>query len=205
MGVNFTGSTNVIAEVDPRFKAVRTSNRPPEVSAWSSFAAASGLVTLAAAGSVLFSMRNNGGAMLMVRRISIAWVQTAAFTAAQRMEWGLYIARAITTPVSGGTAVGSGKHRGSLNGVNLDALIATTGGMTAGAATVDTQPIGMAAAWCTQGNPLALTDLLRQDAGDHPVFLTANEGLRIQTLQTMSAGGVGVLYVNGELAECTEY
>jgi hypothetical protein len=196
-----------IAAIDPQFNAQRVSMRPVSVAGWNSIGAATGLITVVAAGGVLFSLRNTSSNMIMLRRLAVSYVQTTAFTAAQRVELGLSVARSITVAPSGGSgALTTSKHRTSLNQPNVEAIMATTAALTAGTATVDPQPIGVVGAWVAAvGTAIASTPIFSHDTGDYPLLLAASEGIRVTMLQTMGAAGVGVLYLNAEFAEVTAY
>lgn len=196
-----------IAAIDPQFNAQRVSMRPVAVTGWNSIGAASGLLTVVAAGGVVYSLRNTSSNMIMLRRLAVGWVQTTAFTAAQRVEIGLSVARSITVAPSGGSgALTTSKHRVTLAQPNVETIMATTAALTAGTATVDPQPIGVVGAWVAAvGTAIQMTPLFSHDTGDHPLLLGASEGVRVTMLQTMGAVGVGVLYLQAEFAEVTAY
>lgn len=209
MAIQIAGQDGAtIADVDTGHAAQRVSLRPIKVTAWTSIAAPTGLVTTLAAGASVFSLRYTGNAVCLVRRIQIQWITTTTFTAAQRLEFGLYVARGFSTADAGGLPlnVTSGKHRTSFAAPTLEARIAMTTALTAGTRTLDPHPIGIAALFSNAvGVTLAQTALLSQDSGDHPVALQNNEGLSLNNMLLMGAGGVGVVYVNCELAETASF
>jgi hypothetical protein len=53
--------------------------------------------------------------------------------------------------------------------------------------------------------PTAPDNLFSHQAGDYPFVMRFNEGLLITTATAMGAAGVGVLYVNLEMAEVPEF
>lgn len=201
--------------VDPKFDAARVSLRPAEVTGWVSIGAKSGLVTGLAAGGAVFSLRNLSANLLMVRRVGIGFTCTTGFTAAQALDWGLIVARNFTTSDTGGTAISlvanNAKHRTSLDTfTSVDCRISTTAVLGAGTKTLDTNTLSVVNAYAlatTAGNILPATqdNLLQHAAGDHPLILAQNEGINIQNLTLMGAGGVGFVYVNLEVAEATAY
>ncbi len=199
--------------IDATFKAARVSIRPSEVLGWQSIASRSGALTGLASNVPIFSLRNASANLLLVRRVGVGFICTTAFTTAQLMEYSLFVSRAWTTSDSGGIAIAltgnTNKHRTSLATVsNIDARVSTTGTLTAGAKTFDTNIIGVTGAWIgavgAALNP-ALNNLLAHDAGDYPLVLAQNEGINIHSLQGMGAAGVGTAYISLEFAEATSY
>ena len=200
-------------KVDAYFQALRTTLRPMQVLGWYSIGAQSGALTLAAAAGAIFSLRNAGTNLLIVRRVGIGFIATAAFTAAQRVDYGLIVARTFTASDTGGTAIAvtgnNGKHRTSHAApTNIDCRVAVAAALTAGTKTLDANHLAQTGAWVgAAGAGLAPSpnNLFSQDAGDHPLVLAPNEGFNIQNLTLMGAGGVGIAYVNVEFAEATAY
>ena len=201
------------AKIDAYFQALRTTLRPMQVLGWYSVGVQSGALTLATAAGAIFSLRNAGSNLLIVRRIGVGFIATTAFTAAQRVDYGLIVARSFTVSDSGGTAIAvtgnSGKHRTTQAApTSMDCRIATTGALTAGTKTLDSNQMGQNGAWVgAVGAGLApsLNNLFSHDASDFPMVLAANEGFNIQNITTMGIGGVGVAYVNVEFAEAAAY
>jgi hypothetical protein len=202
--------TSVLA-VDATFKAARATLRPAEVIGWYSFGATSGLLTAVAAAGPVFSLRNTGSNLLMIRRVQVGFGVTTAFTAAQLLAYNLLFARSFTASDSGGTALytaGMNKHRTGFTNITSapDIRIATTAALTAGTRTLDTVPLGVAAGGATAvGVALSPVLLLSHDAGDYPVILAQNEGLVITNGVAMGAAGVINLHVNVEFAEVASY
>jgi hypothetical protein len=92
----------------------------------------------------------------------------------------------------------------------MDCRISTTGALTAGTRTLDSNNLGQIggfAATTTTGVVIAPTsnNLFAHDPGDHPLVLAQNEGFIIQNLTAMGAAGVGRLYVNLEFAEASSF
>lgn len=199
--------------VDPTFLAGRQTLRPQEVLGWYSVGVQSGLMTGVVAGGAIFSLRNIGTNLLIVRRVGISFICTTAFTAAQRMDFGLIAARTFSASDSGGTAIAltgnNTKSRTSLAApTNLDLRIATTAALTAGTKTLDTNNLSQVGGWigaigATIGP--SNNNLVQHDAGDYPIVLANNEGINIQNLTLMGATGVGIAYVNLEFAEATAF
>lgn len=214
MGWKLTGGVSGIdTEVDPTFQAARVSLRPVQLSSYQSIGALTGNVTAAAANGALFSLRNLASNLLLIRRVGWSFLLTTAFTAAQKLDYGLMFARAFTASDTGGTAIaltGSNtKQRTSLATLtSVDCRIATTAALTAGTKTLDTNYLGIIGGWGTGiGAQIGSSpdNLLSQSSGDYPLILAINEGINIVNITLMGATGVGVGYVNLEVAEVTSY
>jgi hypothetical protein len=217
------GSTANLAGVDATFKALRVSLRPAECIGWWSLGAQSAaLSTGIAANASVFSLRNIGANPLLIRRVGAGLIGNAAagagFTAAQKVDFGLYIARSWSTSDSGGTAItitsNNLKHRTSLaNPTNLDCRISSGAALTAGTRTLDANTLSQVAGYAPVTTPgvivaLAPDNLLQHAAGDYPVVLAQNEGAIIAPLTAFGAytGTPNfTLYVNLEFAEATSY
>ena len=153
---NITGTAQ---EVDPIMKAGRSTLRPMECLSWNMIGARSGALTLAAASSALFSLRNLSATPLVVRRVGVGFICTAGFTAAQELAWGLKVARAFTVSDSSGSAIALAgnncKARTSLGTLtSVDCRISGSTALTAGTKTLDTNDLGVAGAWA-DGNIIA--------------------------------------------------
>lgn len=206
-------SAGQLLAVDNTMRAARISERPQEALAWYSIGARSGALTAAAAAGAVFSLRNSGTNLIIVRRVGVGFVCTTAFTAAQAMDFSLIVARAFTASDTGGTAItltgNNAKHRTSLGTLTGgDLRIATTAALTAGTKALDgntTGSLGFFVAGVGTSLPYAPGNLFSHDTGDYPIVLAANEGINIQNLTLMGAAGVGTLYVGLEFAEVTAY
>ena len=203
------GST--IVRVDPTFGALRVSPRPLEASAWLQFSAKSGALTGVAANGPVFSLRNSGTNLMLIRKVQIGFITTTGYTAAQYQDFGVYVARSWTGADSGGTTItltgNNCKLRTSLSALSsAAAFISTTGVITAGTRTVDTNALGVYGTWnaaATAGTGFGLTTIFDQGPGDYPLVCAQNEGIVLQTITAMGAGGVGFLTVMVEVAETT--
>ena len=204
-------SSGYQTEVDTTHKAVRTSSRPDEALTWISVGATSGLVTTLAAGAAVFSFRNIGSNLIVVRRITVGFLTTTAFTAAQPIAYQAFFARGFSASDTGGTAIAitanQNKMRTSLNTpTNLDMRISTTAALGAGTRTLDTVALGITGGGSTGlGTGFAPQPLFSHDAGDYPLVLANNEGIVIANTILMGAVGVGNVIVNIEFAEMTSY
>jgi len=206
------GSTGSLAEVDTGSLAQRVSARPQRVLAWNNINATTGLVTAAAAGGTLFSIRNTGTNLVLIKRLGIGAVLTTAFTAAQLVDFAAMIARAWSTNDSGGTDVtptgNDAKRRTSLttpSGIHI--RVATTAGMTAGTRSLDAQAVGRHVYWggaVGAGIEMEPYNLLTADQpGDLPIVLAQNEGVVVTNVTLMGAAGVQRVYIHCDYAEVT--
>jgi hypothetical protein len=192
--------------IDAGHAAARVSIRPMPVLAWSSFGFSTGILPAGlAANACLLSLRYVGANILLIRRVSIGFVTTTAFNAAQRLEFGLLINRAWSAADAGGIAatVTSGRHKASLVQQSIELRVATTTGLTAGTRTaIDPHPLGVVAGGSNGlATGLVQTPLFNHDAGDHPLILQQNEGIVINSLVASGAGGAFVAHPNIEMAE----
>jgi hypothetical protein len=211
MAIQLAGSTGSVAEVDSTFQAVRASLRPEQSINWNSLAGVSGNLTGVAANGPVFSFRNIGSSLMLFHRVLVSFTTTTAFTTAQAVQYNLIKATGFTASDSSGTSLftsGQNKHRTSMANPATapDIRISSTGVLTAGTRTLETQPIGAANAWSGgAGSTLPQTQLLSHDAGDYPFVLAQNEGLIITNAVAMGAAGVGTLIVNIEWSEANSY
>jgi hypothetical protein len=204
-----------VQKVDPTFGAARVSIRPAEVTTWQSIGAQSGLMTLVAANGAIFSLRNLSSNLLLVRRVGIGYTCTTGYTAAQKIDFGLMVARAMTTSDTGGTAIAlvanNTKLRTSMNTfTSVDCRISTTAALGAGTKTLDTNHLSQIGGWTLAATagvviPFNSGNLFSHDAGDHPIVLGMNEGINIMNLTVGGAAGVGIAYINIEVAEATSF
>ena len=209
MGAN--GTTVVVA--DPTAQALRVSVRPVEVLSYDSIGAQSGALTGLAANSPVFSMRNIGTNLIMVKHIGVGYITTTAFGTPQIVDFGMMIARAFTASDSGGTPIllsgNNLKHRTSLATVtNMDCRIASTATLTAGTRTLDSNTVAQTAGWAGAAGAtinLLPDNLFSHNTGDYPLILAQNEGFVIQALTAFGGTGVGRLYVNMEFAELAAF
>jgi hypothetical protein len=211
MAIQVQGNGGTVQEVDSTFRAARVTLRPAEMIGYYSIAGASGALTGVAAAGPVFSFRNTGSNLILMRRVSIGFVTTTAFTTAQGLAYSLVRANSFTASDSGGTALytaGQNKHRNSFTNITSapDIRISSTAALTAGTRTLETNSMGIVGGSSTAvGTSMGRTDMLEQDAGDYPLALAQNEGFVITNLIAMGAAGVIQLQVNVEFAEVSSY
>jgi len=211
MAIQVQGNGGTTQEVDATFRAARVSLRPAEVIGYYSVSGASGALTAVAANGPVFSFRNTGSNLILVRRLSIRFVTTTAFTAAQGLDYQLVRANSFTASDTGGTALytaGQNKHRNSFTNITSapDIRISSTGALTAGTRTLETAGMGIAGGSSTGvGTSMLTEDLLGYDSGDYPLVLAQNEGFVITNGIAMGAAGVIRLQVSVEYAETAAY
>lgn len=208
-----SGADSTLLTVDPTFKAARVVIKPDEMTGAYQLSLASGALTTVAAAGPIFSFRWAPGtsALCVVKRVSVGFVCTTAFGAAQQMGFGVYVARSFSGSDSGGTAAtltgNNNKYRTSMATTGVtDLRIASTAALTAGTRTLDSQALGTNYFYVPGvGTSLAQTDLISYDANDYPVVLANNEGLVITNQVLMGASGVGTAVVNIEWFEAASY
>jgi hypothetical protein len=211
MAIQIQGNGGTTQEVDATFRAARVSLRPVEVIGYYTVGGASGALTGVAANGPVFSFRNTGSNLILVRRLSVGFVTTTAFTTAQGLAYQLLRANSFTASDSGGTALftaGQNKHRNSFTNITSapDIRISSTGALTAGTRTLETAGMGIAGGSSTAvGTSMPTEDLLGYDSGDYPLVLAQNEGFVITNGIAMGAAGVIRLQVSVEFAETAAY
>lgn len=213
-----SGST--VMTVDPTYAAARVAIRPIEQLGTYSVGAFTGAYTGAGANTPLFSMRFVAGSagsaqIAIIQRVTLSFVQTTAFTTAQQMGFGLYAARSFSGSDAGGTQIvvsgNNQKFRTSQQtsqiATNGDMRISSTAALTAGTRTLDSQALSVAHGW---GGSVLLTTGMYQPQqvtlyenfpGDTPIVLQSNEGIVINNIVAMGAGGVFTIGVNVEWTE----
>jgi hypothetical protein len=206
--------------VDPTFNASRVTARPIEQLGTYAVGSFTGNYTGAGANTPLFSMRFVAGSagssqIAIIQRVTISFIQTTAFTTAQQMGFGLYVARSFTGNDSGGTQINLAGNNQKLRtsfptsqiATNGDMRIASTGALSAGSRTLDTQAFSVAHGWggsvLQTTGAIQPTQVLLYDElpGDTPLILQSNEGLVINNIVAMGAGGVFTIGVNVEWTE----
>lgn len=211
MAIQIQGFGGAVAEVDSTFRAQRMTLRPAELIGYYSVAGVSGALTGVAANGPVFSFRNTGSNLVIMRRVTLGFVTTTAFTAAQGLSYALLRANSFTASDSGQTSLfvaGANKHRNGFTNITSapDIRISNTAAITAGTRTLETVALGVVAGGSNGlGTGLVPTTLLEQDAGDYPLILAQNEGVVITNLIAMGAAGVIQLNVSIEYAEAAAY
>ena len=206
-------STSLLT-VDPTFAAIRVSDHPPEILGAYQMGITSGALTAVAAGAPVFSFRwapSVSTNLCMVRRVELGFSTITPFTTAQSLQYSIQIARQWTTNDTVGTTAAftqtnTAKMRTSMPTSAFAGggqfMIATTGAITAGTRTLDTQQMQFTNGQSTAvGTVLTAQPIFQQQTGDYPVIFAANEGFIINNVQAMAAAGVINLVINVEWME----
>jgi hypothetical protein len=148
----------------------------------------------------------------VIRRLRATWYTIAGFTAAQEVGLQLFKATAFSVLHTAGTAVaGSKKQRTSLMPAPLlTGQIATTGALTNGTETLDTDPLTQAAfselaAAATVPKGVFVLNFQPDDTDGGPFVLETNEGLVLRNSVLMGAGGTARVVVELDWMETTRY
>jgi hypothetical protein len=193
--------------------AMRVADYPMDCLSYVSVGAQTGNITGLAANSALFSLRNLSANPIAVRSIGIGFALTTAFTTAQLVSFGLTFARGMTTSDTGGTAIAftsnNAKARTSLGSLtSVDCRVAAASALTAGTKVLDANTLGQTGGWAAGVGtiiPTARDNLYQHNPGDYPIILAQNEGINVMNLTLMGAAGVGVAFINLEVAEMASY
>lgn len=198
------GAAANVAEVEANHRALRTQQRPIDVGTLGSYRKAmlSGTIAAGLAGdSPLFSFRYSGANLCIPRKVIVSAGDLVGFTAGF-FNLSLMAARSFSASDSGGTAGAitgnNGKLRASMGTTGVgDIRMATTGALTPGTRTLDTDPIGTfstsvitTAGLAPLPNPV---DLLDRAPDEWPLILAQNEGFVIHA--TVPATGTWKLGV----------
>ena len=205
------GASGALQEVDATFKAARFTDRPPEAINWNSIGTTSGLLTGVAAAGIVYSFRNTGANLFMVRRVAVGFVTTTAFSTAQGLQYQMVKANAFTISDTGGTpfyVAGANKHRNGMTNITSapDIRMSGAAALTAGTRTLEASPIGLLNGTSNGvGTSMPVQNLFQHDVGDYPLIIAQNEGFEILNGLTMGASGVLSLQILVEYAEVTAF
>jgi len=220
--VGYGVNDGILQQVDPTHDAARLSIRPLEhVIAgmigghYAMVATYSNTAAKPAAGSDVFSMRwTDSRFYFVLLRLTAFNLVTTAYTAAGAQDLSLYVARDFSVSPSAGTQViplagGQVVRSGNMKKTGLDGssgvLWVSSGDLlTTGTRTLDTQPIGyfQYANPAAAGSPASGELFDSRDFSEHPLVLTANEGLVVQTpIGNAQAAGVSKYGFRMEWAE----
>lgn len=219
MAVQFQGSSGIIAEVDGgTFKAIRTVSKPIDYGSLGHYGVSTTVPLLAsqAANGTLFSFRWADATRLCVPNyIRLQVLQSAAAAAVIAPAFQVFLARGWTTSDSGGLAhvlAGNAFKKRTNMGTTLVADMrksSTTAGLTAGARTLDSEPMLDLLALQTPTNPnttIYSKEIDLTNSGDHPFVFAANEGFIVRG-PTVAFGltGTANLVIDIAWAEVTAY
>lgn len=165
-----------------------------------------------AANSPVFSFTYGGTRLAVVRAVTISATDITTGFAATNATFNIFAARSFTAADTGGTAGtltgNNGKMRTSFATTGVtNIMIATTGTLTAGTRTLDTDPLAALTGGptATAGTPMitAGTAIYLPTPNEYPLVLAANEGFVIQA--TVPATGTWVLSVTVTWDEYTQF
>lgn len=213
------------AGVEASLGSLITTPRPDadRIITYESLSAQSGLMTNVGGGAAVFALRYFGQDLLAVRRAGLGFTMRTAFATAQMISFALLGAKQYQQFETGGTQIfpipnsinlqhHNMKHRQGFSHLSAcDIRISSTANLVASAQrATDTNNMGIVGGYASGVGvaiPLALDNLMTHAPGDYPHILRFNEGLLIvvATVSGMGSGGVGVMYVNLEVAEIPEY
>lgn len=179
------------------------------------------LVATQAANSRLFEIRNtHASSLIVVTRLVLKWVQTAAHTAAIEDSLDVFKVTGFSvvdttntvTPVqsvkrTAGMAV-VGSSIASIRGVTVAGAAA---GMTGGTLTKDGGTVGQLPKWLLAAQPTAgpvdpsVLDVFDDVNGTHPFVFAQNEGLIVENRVLLGAAAGSSVYVDCSWAEVTLY
>lgn len=202
-------ASNNKLKIDPSWRGLRTSIYPPEALGHYRLCATSGILTGVAAGTAtagfLFAMRAPASNLMVVQRIKARLWTLIQPTATLEQHMKLLRLTGYTGNITGGTTIPltspQFKKTTAYPSTTIQAAsIATTAGLTAGTHTLDTNEFasgGMseaAAAEATSPNQQDI-DYWGNEAGEHGMVYTGNEGFIVRNEILWSAAATGRLAV----------
>lgn len=204
------GVANAALAVEPKYNAARVTLYPNEGD-WFDIALETGNLTAVAAGGVLFMMRNLTTKTLRLSRLIVRmWVFTA-FTAAQELGIQIFRASGVGTSDTGGTNItaiprlGLPAQNASIFAVSTNGLmnISTTGALTAGTRTLDTNPIYVKSGFLNTVGALIIDEAIdfNENGTDCPGLFAQNEGIEIVNKVLMGAAGLVRLQIRARWDE----
>ncbi len=182
------------------------------------------LAATLAADSQLFTVRWTHATYLMViHYLAVRFQPLTLFTAATLTDFGFDLKKATSVSAGGGgnQVLNPTKMRSSMaasqlaSGTTGDMRIATTGLLTA-LTTLDANAFAGSIGDTQRVNPAAATEEQRVNdptlifapdvgSGEHPLVLTANEGLAVVNRTVWPAAGTGIVQVEMSWSEVTAY
>lgn len=212
MAIQILGKDGLsLPDVQDEFSALAVTQRPLKFLSVAKPAFLTGSLSGLAANTPIYSLRNISSNLLVVKSISLMAVATAAPTAPQQVAYSATIARNFTASDTNGTqhAFGAAVSNTSLRTVkpgftDINSRISAAAALGVGTRTLDSNPIGLTAAWASVAGilvPQNYGNLYRQDPTSHPIVLQQNEGLIITNVIAMGAALVATVYISLEIAE----
>jgi hypothetical protein len=224
--VSGTGpQADVELQVDPTHSASRVSLKPleyaevgkPGIGGHYFVDGASGALTGVGANGPIFSFRWSDTKYLAVlKRVSMVYYITTAYTTAQMNDFELICATGFTASDTGGTALTPVRKRVNLMSASVatDVRISSTAALGGGTRTLDAAglrfvadgPANVAIPTATLAVPrqeLLLYD--NKEFGVHPKVFGKDEGFLVRAVTAMGAVGVIKAYVMAEWAEVAQY
>lgn len=215
MAIIQSGQDTNLAQIETS-NAIRTTIYPnyTSVGAYQFTAASGSIAASTAANSILYTFKNAGTNLVVLRRLSIGLQTTTAYTQGGIRFSSYFVRTSLTQGTTNGTLVtltgNNGKKRTSMTTTTAVAYICTTTGITGDTATgEDTVPFSTAVlnlpATITTSPQTGLVDINLQIDTEYPLVFAANEGFRIKNDTAFAATGVSTFVVNVEYGEYTAY
>jgi hypothetical protein len=176
------------------------------------------LLAAQAANSRLFSLRNTGANLIVITRLNIRWLQTAAHTAAIEDSLDCFKLTGFTvddttntvTPTVSRKKTTMGAAPGNVNIRNVT-VAGATAGMTGGTLTKDGSPWAQLPKWLLLAVPTGSEvkadwlDGLDDVNGTHPFVFAQNEGFEVENRVLLGAAAGSSVYIDCCYAEVTAY
>lgn len=214
MAIQFQGNSNTVAEVGGTiFRGFHTHVKPLEALGHYRYSVRINSTAAQAANSRIFELRNSGTNLVVLTRLTLRALQTAAGTAQENsLDVFKVTGFSVLDTTNTVTPVLSQKRAsqaGAPGGLQVRHLAAAAAGMTGGTLTKDgsafaTLPYNVAAAISTtyQWGPLDAVDDVN---GTHPFVFAQNEGFEIEN-RVLNVTSYGITwYIDFSAAEVAAY
>lgn len=215
MAIIQSGQDTNLAQIEAS-NSIRTTIYPnySSVGAYQHSAVSGSIAAATAANGILYTFKNAGTNLIILRRLSIGLQTTTAYTQGGIRFSSYFVRTSFTQGTTNATLVtltgNNGKKRTSMTTTTAVAYICTTAGITGDTATgEDTVPFSTTVlnlpASITTSPSAGLVDMNLQIDTEYPLVFAANEGFRIKNDTAFAATGVSNLIVNVEYGEYVSY
>lgn len=173
------------------------------------------LIAAQAANSRIFSLRNTGTNLIIITRLNLRWLQTAAHTAAIEDSLDVFKLTGFTVDDTTNTVTPTASRKRTTmaaapGNVNLRqvTVAGAAAGMTGGTLTKDAAPFVELPQWLLLAQPTtpivpAFLDALDDVNGTHPFVFAQNEGFEIENRTLLGAAAGSSVYIDLSYAEVT--
>ena len=220
MAIIKSGTSNVVAKIDPSFAALVGAYRAPDPGAGGGYyrmSLTSGTLTSIAAAGIFFAFQNPSAVnLVMIQNVSVGFRAIAGGATPNSMVASMYVTRsntAIDATGAAGILPQKGQMLTQTRATQIDSFlrIGNTGALSGGTGTDDAQPIASAVfnhPGTISAVGLTTQTMFQVNPGglimpNYPLILATNEGFRLRFDQAMLVANTMVAFVDVEWIETT--